>query len=123
MIGMIGISQQLLIPTEVLTTPTRSKGQILPAITDGILTATAITRARGLESLAIILMLEARPKPTLRAVVHLIRLGTWWMQPQSSLGRIPIKIPRTIPLKGLRRRFYVRLQLPRRRGILQLTAS
>ena len=75
--GMIGISQQCLIPTKVLTTPTRSNGQILPAITDGILTTTAITRARGVESLTIILMLVARPKPTLRAVVDLIRLGTW----------------------------------------------
>ena len=123
MIGMIGISQQCLIPTEVLTTPTRSQGQILQAKADGILTTTAITRAHGLESLTTILILGARPKPTLRAVVNLIRLGTWWMQPQSGLGRIPIKIPRTIPLKGLRRRLHVRLQLFRRRGILRLTAS
>ena len=65
-------------PTEVLTTPTRSKGQILPATTDGILTTTAITRARGLESLTTILMLGAQPKPTLRVVVHLIRFVLYY---------------------------------------------
>ena len=65
LIGRIGIGQQCLIPAEVLMTPTRSKGQILPAKADGVLTATAISRARGLESLATILAL----------VVHPIRLG------------------------------------------------
>ena len=57
LIGMIGIGQQCLIPAEVLMTQTRSKGQILPAKADGVLTTTAITRAHGLEGLETILML------------------------------------------------------------------
>ena len=61
MIGMIGISQQCLIPKEVLTTPTRSKGQILPAKADGVLTTTAISRDHSLESLMTILALVVHP--------------------------------------------------------------
>ena len=45
-IGKIGIGQQCLIPAEVLMTPTRSKGQILPATADGVLRITAISRAK-----------------------------------------------------------------------------
>ena len=67
LIGRIGIGQQWLIPAEVLMTPARSKGQILPAKTDGGLTTTSISRDHGLESLMVILAL----------VVHPIRLGTW----------------------------------------------
>ena len=94
LLGRIGVGQQCLIPAEVLPTPTRSKGQLIPAKTDGI------TRARGLESLTTILAL----------VVHPIRFGTWQTKSQSSLGQIPTKIPRTTPLQGLPRRLLVRLR-------------
>ena len=66
-IGKIGIGQQCLIPAEVLMTPTRIKGQTLPAKADGGLMTTLISRDHGLQSLTTILAL----------VVHPTLLGTW----------------------------------------------